>query len=590
MYQVFSAFNVARSPKPVPADDYPDQLIESMTNDLNGELRRSSVAELSNLTEQLTPMVLSDYSEVIAKAMEEQERKLKGEIDVELRKRGYTPGSREYKENFEYVLGETKKAMAQEIKGDMAKDINQQLLLIKNDLPAKDASGESLRRLVLSEFAALRRMPQRYAEAIDLRAKGWVHTPVVVISWNKGSDTVGGHNLDARISKIKSDERITPGQVRIDAEGDLVVNPTDVPRARELTRNVERNELMRELALALRDRNNARVNTVQAEMQSVLNGAEADPVRPRETALNLSSAPPIKPPVNKPPISTGEPGAFGGAGWGGEGRSAIPVALERRESNVIQITQRSDNRFNVKYGLPDGKEASELKALTHEDAVDVAVIQAARRAKPGEPVVVKFDGEMPEQRMQATVRTMGIRSGELGEPVEFVGLINGKEGVQLSDSEIVSQYDFGKANVDVSEVQSLPSGEMRQEVSLNVPAADGSGRTLSFFSELSFSKLTPRTVVEAVKTRVVEALRGIARRWSRMSADRAYRADVREYHRNLAIAIKKIKVRTKLDFDVKTKLDVKFSSGEIKGLRDIYIGQEEHDARRTPSFEARQAD
>jgi hypothetical protein len=589
MYQVFSAFNVTRSAKPVPADDYPDQLLESMTGELNGELRQSSDAELSKLAEQLMPAVLREYDDVIANAMEEETGKLKEEIDAELQKRGYRQGSREYKEKFEYVLAETTKAMAQEIKGAMSKDINEQFGMFKLDLPAKDALGESLRKLVLSEFAQLRRMPQRYAEAIDLRAKSWIHTPVVVISWNKGSDAVGGHNLDARISKIKSDERIAPGQVGIDAEGDLVVNPTDIPRARSLARNVERNELIRELALAARDSNQPKFNAVQAEIRDALRNVEAAPARPRETALNLSSAPPIKPPVNKPPMSTGEPDAAGGAGWGGGGRSAIPVASDRHDSNVVRITQRGDNRFNVEYTLPGGKEVLGLTAMTHEDAVDVAVIEAARRAKPGEPVVVRFD-EMQEQRAWATLRTMQIRMGEQDEPVQLVGLITGNEGAALSDYQVLSQYDFRRADVAFSEVQTLQSGELRQEVSLDVPAADGSGSKLSFFSELRFSKWTPGSVIEAVKVRVVGAFKGIARRWSRMSADRAYRADVKAYHHDLAVAVKKVKARTKLDFDVKTKLDVKSPSGEIKGLRDIYIGREERDARRTPGFEARQAE
>src|SRR6185295_12850585 len=113
------------------------------------------------------------------------------------------------------------------------------------------------------------------------------------------------------------------------------INSVDLPRVRDWARNVERNNLFRDLATAIVKNDPVKLRAAQAEIQRALNSADVVAVRPREGALKLSdAAPPSKPPINKPPISNGEPGEAGGAGWGGNGRSALPVAADPRRSNV----------------------------------------------------------------------------------------------------------------------------------------------------------------------------------------------------------------------------------------------------------------
>jgi hypothetical protein len=380
---------------------------------------------------------------------------------------------------------------------------------------------------------------------------------------------MGGHNLNARVSNIFADETIPTGRVRVDPKGNLLINPKDMPRARGLARSVERNELMRKLYIAEQERDPLKVLSVKVEMEKALTRAEVVAIRPREAALHLSSPPPIKPP-NKPPISTGEPGAAGGAGWGGGGRdsSLIPIISERRGPDAIRLKLGKDARYNLEYTVAGEKNGVGLAALTHEDAVDVAVWQAIRRAKPGEAVVIEFDG-MAEEKAWATLRTMEIRMGERGQGVELIGRLPGGETLPTTEAVVSKQYDFARASVDVSEIGTLPTGELRQDVSLIIPAADSSSRPLSFTSEMTFNKLTPRSVVSAVRGRVSRAFGGIATRWSRLAKKIAYEADVSAYNTELARAVRKIKARTKLDFEVKTKLN--FSVGPRQGLGHIYI-------------------
>jgi hypothetical protein len=560
MYQIFSAFDIARSSRPVPADRYPGELIESLTTNLYAELRRASDDELNSLARQIAPLFLDRKSaeERIAPGAAEKIERFKREIDAELQRRGFKYGSKQYNEKFDQLLTLIEKRQTELIERGIAmlyqsitEGIKRELGLIKLDRPAKSYVDQSMRRMILSGVASIKRLPQLYAEAVGLRARGWIHTPVVVLSWDKGGRYIGGHNIDARVTKVVTDEAVPVGQVRIDARG-LIVNPKDASRARSLVRNIERNELMLELARAVRDRNPAKFASVQAEIGDALARAEAVAVRPRETALGFSAPPPNKPP-NKPPVSTAGPGPAGGAGWEGGGRKPILVVTERRDKEAIRVKLRENGRHDLEYGIASEKESFGLKFLTHEDMVDVVVVEAARRARNGEPVVIEF-GEMPEHKALATLRTMETRLAQQGRAVELVGFRSG-EGLLMGEPKIIKWQEASGHRIGVAEVDALPGGRLRQDVVLEVRTPNQSGRSRV---QIFFDRLTPLNVISAVRERVVRAINGLAKQFRP-------RNNVSAYNKQLARAIKKIKVRTKLDFE--------FSVGEQQGLRDIYIGQ-----------------
>lgn len=568
LYQIFSAFDIAHSNNPIPADSYPTELLESMTTELTDSLKRASDAELQNIAAQLMPSVRLALDESSAKAGLEDVKK---EIDQLLIAKGYRSGTKEYNDKFDFLLADVKSRHEESVKQYLTGAIKEQLTNVKLDQPPKDAGEQSLRRGTLSRYAELKQMPERYAAIIDQRSHGWIHTPVVVISWNEEPNFVGGHNLDARVSKIKVDERLAPGQVSVDETGALVINSVDVPRVREFTRNVERNDLYRELATAYHDNDLVAARAVQQKIQRALTSADIAAVRPQEDALQLSSSvPPSKPPINKPPISNGEPGGVSGAGWGGNGRSSLPIAADIRRSGGSDVRiKASGNRFDVEYGSEAGATVYQVSDLTHEDAVDFAALQAIKKSKPGEVVVIRFDG-LSEQKALATLRSIEIQTAGKGSPVELIGLLSDGQ-VITSQNAIAGGYNFSRAKVNVGEITSLDTGEQQETIALTVPAANNSGQSVSFTSELRFNRSTPREVISAVTNRFTSRLANMAKAWSRVSSTASNRLSVENYNAELARSLKRIRTGTKLKFDVKSKLN--FSVGGPQGLRDIYIGE-----------------
>jgi len=571
LYQIFSAFDVAHSNKPIPADSYPDQLLESMTTELNNSLKAASDSELENITAQLVPSLRLALDEWITTSMKAELEDIKKELNQAMVSKGYRPGTREYTEKFDYVLSEVKKEQEDKVKEHLAKLIKEQLVQAKTDTPSKDKNDDGLKTEVLSRYAQLKQMPERYSATIDRRAQGWIHTPVVVVSWNKELSFVGGHNLNARVSKIKVDETLAPGRVSIDETGALVINSVDVSRVRDLARNVERNNLFRELAVAFQKNDSVKVRAVQDEIQRALSSADVAALRPREGALQLSSAiPPNKPPINKPPISNGEPGGAGGAGWGGNGRSSLPIVVDPRRSNgsVLRI-RNSGNRFDVEYGSEAGTNAFQVSSLSHEDAVDVAALQAGRRGKPGEAVVIEFEG-ISEEKARGTLNSIQMQMVDKGTPTELIGRLSDGQ-VLVSQEVMVSRYNFTRAKVDVREITTLETGELQADIDLTVPTIDSTGQSISFTSELRFNRSTPREVISAVTNKITTRLTEMAKAWSRVASTASYKLSVAKYNLALARSLKRIQTRTKLKFDVKSRLN--FSVGSEQGLRDIYIGK-----------------
>jgi hypothetical protein len=574
-YQIFSAFDVAHSPTPVPADNYPDQLLETSIAELDTSLKEIRDTELEDLAKQLAQPILSQLEKEFRDSDAAQLEKLKKDVHDELRRKGWRPGSKEYKEKFESVVSQVQKEWKDDLETKVHTAITEQLTSIKLNLPPKDKFSEGLRRVVLSQFASLRRLPERYADTIDRRAKGWIHTPVVVISSNEVGTGIGGHNLDARVSKIKVDESTLLGQVQIDQSGALVVNPRDLARVRGLARNVERNDLFRELATAANQRNAENFALAKQKIESVLRSAEPIPMRPLETALQFTP-PPGKPPINKPPISNGEPSGAGGAGWGGDGRSSIPLVVERRqgEHSIIRI-KANDNRFDVEYGIGDGNRAYIVRGLTHEDAVDVAARQAARYGKGGEISVFEFEG-FSEQRATATLQSIDI---QMGGSFNTLGRLVSAEAV----TPIAGRYDLTRATVEVAELKTLSTGEVQQDISVTVPDARNSNESVTFRSQIKFNSWTPREVISAVTAKVRTNFNALAKRWSRVEMRARFDANVENYNKDLARSLKKMKARTKLDFDVKTTVEPNVSGKGLQLRRDIYIGKKE---LRSAGFEA----
>lgn len=130
---------------------------------------------------------------------------------------------------------------------------------------------------------------KRLVDAADAEpAVGHIKTPLLVLSKDiseEGYFSVGGHNLDSAVPRIRERGFVEPGrpQISADAEGNLVIslNRADIPRSQRLSRIAERyrgegaSRLEQRLAEALVNR----------------------PVRPIRTALKLDTDAPAPTPA-----------------------------------------------------------------------------------------------------------------------------------------------------------------------------------------------------------------------------------------------------------------------------------------------------
>ena len=131
LYQIFSAFDVARSSKPVPADSYPAELLEAMTTELNNSLKTASDAELQKIAEQLMPSIRLSLEETISSSMKAHVEDVKKEINQLLLSKGYRPGTKEYADNFDFLLSDWKKKQEESVRQNLTNLIKEQLTLAK---------------------------------------------------------------------------------------------------------------------------------------------------------------------------------------------------------------------------------------------------------------------------------------------------------------------------------------------------------------------------------------------------------------------------------------------------------------------------
>jgi hypothetical protein len=124
----------------------------------------------------------------------------------------------------------------------------------------QEAQGDETSRLMVDLASAVSEVQQHlvgfdsprngeaavlYKEESERTDETWIRTPTIVVSHAIGELRfgVGGHNLDARITELRADPKLTTGQVRIGEEnGTKVVyySPTDGEKAPELVRTAGR--------------------------------------------------------------------------------------------------------------------------------------------------------------------------------------------------------------------------------------------------------------------------------------------------------------------------------------------------------------
>lgn len=144
-------------------------------------------------------------------------------------------------------------------------------------------NGHELMAEIIRKNTDLVKLRDSLVTAGSERAKGWIHTPAVVVSWNQGvtGEFVGGHNLDAKLSVFRADEAQPKGTIKLvktERGGDRVIfNPADRDRVVEIVRDVGRRE---------RD-----LSKLWPEIEQRFAAASARPIKPIRSALAMETRP-----------------------------------------------------------------------------------------------------------------------------------------------------------------------------------------------------------------------------------------------------------------------------------------------------------
>lgn len=290
---------------------------------------------------------------------------------------------------------------------------------------------------------------------------GWIHTPTIVVSRAQGTMTgaVGGHNLSATITELRSDSDVVAGTVRVaDENGTKIVyyNPSDAEKAPQIVRTAGRYE-----------------DKSSAELQDMLNG-EMKQVQAIERPVNemLGFTAEAKPSELRgmQPAHVGAGGES--AGWRPAGTAIPPedsdvlVAFKPRKGAVnrlgsVIITKNPDNTYLVVNGSEQIITASDAPS-----AIDAALM--CIRNDDSATVNLHFRGFDPRQAKGF------VRTAELQTDPETATRISATIEESMSPADLgklaSEDYDFKRARVtSVSPVKITEDGPA-VDIGMEVPA------------------------------------------------------------------------------------------------------------------------
>jgi len=582
MYQIFSAFDVAKPSTQPPSNSEPDEKLEGMTNALMTELRESSPAQIEQLTRRVTPLVTAQLNgnDLFQLLVSELMKDRPEEITAFLENQGYVNGTTEFDEAFRLIARKVANAHMAQRKKELIDEIPNQIQQLVSGVDADEGKAKLVREMTLSQLAGLRHLPERYAEAVDSKVTGWIHTPAVVISWNQGEllGGIGGHNLDAKVTKFRISDEIPVGTTTIDGEGNILVNSRDFDRVNSVVRTAGRAEGESPAALS-------------SEINNALRQVPELPPRSQVAALDLAASPPSLPPNGppRPPLSFATQGPeFGGepwrAGWArprSEGSEPLTLMLAQRRAEspgVILIDRDANGLISVVHS----ERSPAIRATNPEDAVDVVVQLMRRSPEETHALNLEFRG-FAEHDARSFIKSCEVRATSEKIPREISGVVDeaggngngpgngnrnrlpGDEGNEpgkpdsqngqtengggadrgsVLAAEKGRKYDFSKAEVTVNPEVVVENGIQRSSISVEIPAADAGAPGRSTI-HLGFRKSTPREVVNAATNKVAGSVRdfikGIRNEFQALSFNLRLNSEVKRVAREMDIDIDVIK-------------------------------------------------
>jgi hypothetical protein len=509
-YQIFSAFGVTKPKGEITKTRYPDSALEFMTKDLISQLRGASQEELSGLAQQIRTMLLHGLREDLDPGPKSSTKLKATKPENQIAKLGW------YLFLMEIILSGEERIKTE----------------IRQVAEGQDPSDQTvpLRGLVMSAIAGIKHLPELYAADVAARATGWIHTPVVVVSWNEGDqwDLIGGHNLDARITRFLLRDSIGEGRPFVTHEGEVLVNSKDAGRLGEIVRTAGRNESLSPGELSSR-------------MSAILERGEIQVPRLEEVALGTRPTPMSPPPAGSSVEFLSSEADGVGSGWHRATSDAGELAYQLTsgpEGRGIVMVDKADHGL---FRIVQGEEAIAIDAFNAEDATDVIVQLLKHQPKQTGALRLELRGFKASEG-SAFVRSCEIRAADEKIPSEIDALMH-ERGLGSGDLKDISsaKYDYSRAQLSISE-GGVVDGQQIHSITVDIPelSQGGNGRAIV---EIAFDEGTPKGVVRIILDRIKSAFRDIV---SRMGDH----FDTIRFNREMTLAIKRIARETGVDFKV----------------------------------------
>jgi hypothetical protein len=398
-----------------------------------------------------------------------------------------------------------------------------------NDTLRDDVSAEDqlpalflMRRRVVSSVLRLLAPPSflfrarnSFIEGANRQPASWIRTASVVQSWSTGSslEYIGGHNLDAAVTRLRSSPDVVAGEVRVIRESGhdvILANEADIPRLSDNVRSIA------EAAEA--DDGGARLSALVGRLRErpMLPRLAAIPPRPRTPAVRS---------------------------WGASARmigyERVPRRLTETERSLATFLQVKDRSFLNVYKLKDGsleiavgEPQGVVRATNLASAVDVVVDQTRLPRGTQLPRQLQLSG-FSEQDATAFTRNVEweLRRTKRPRPDDIVSVVHEVEGGELRAAQVVTaEADFSRAQVrSIREVEVAFEGRAHRayQVDLEIPIR-AAKQPLHLRIWIYFREGVVRPAAEAIQATISKVMVSLGARATPDVAAAAIKAAIRQ--------------------------------------------------------------
>jgi hypothetical protein len=332
----------------------------------------------------------------------------------------------------------------------------------------------------------------------------WIHTAVVVMSKdvNPTRVVIGGHSLNARVSRFEYDETLPVGKTEVRPDRTILINPKDLGRI---------NNIVREAGI-----NFEKLEDIQPRLEGMMANSGNIPPRPPSVALGLSgnSSPP---PPNSgfhllSSANNNELSNIGViSGWGSfrsENKISSNDLSRFREDNQQSAGMISVIKENDFFLIITDEKNAPTKAYSIE-ALSDSIVNLLRQENMNEGQELKMTLHGFElQEAAALIRTSEVRAAGEKIPREIDAYIKSEN--LTADSLIAPKktagYDFMKASYNVSEFETSARGFPQSTIEISIPPLEANGAVAKTKATIEYGKTTPRGIISRFLRRVKKSV------------------------------------------------------------------------------------